>query len=110
MQTRLANIRKEVHRKCAHYIATTFDVILLPEFGSKRMVNKHTRKMSTDTVHRLLLWAHYKFRKHMIARAKENGNVLLIVNEAYTTKRVAGAAGSSTSLEKGNALYAGRVG
>jgi IS605 OrfB family transposase len=86
MQTRLANIRKEVHRKCAHYIATTFDVILLPEFGSKRMVNKHTRKISTNTVRRLLLWAHYKFRQHMIAKAKEHGKVLLIVNEAYTTK------------------------
>jgi IS605 OrfB family transposase len=81
----IMSLPPDVTRRHANWpgILTVMDFIGLDD---KRMVNKHKRKISTDTVRRLLLWAHYKFRQHMIAKAREHGKVLLIVNEAYTTK------------------------
>jgi putative transposase len=88
--SRITHLVDEVHWKSAAYLCDNFDVIMLPEFGVSSMVRKRKngrrRVISKNTTRRMLLWAHYRFRQRLIGKAKQHGRVLLICNEAYTTK------------------------
>ena len=32
------------------------------------------------------MWAHYRFRQRLLFKAREHGKVVIVVNEAYTSK------------------------
>lgn len=140
--TRLRHLRDEMHWQLANHLCKNYDVILLPQLASRRMVMKQRkaeqaeqeenktekkdkkrkreqenhkknedtkktstpeeakeqatksnmsrrgqrRKISKDTVRKMALLSHYSFRCKLIAKAKQHGKLLLIVNEAFTSK------------------------
>jgi transposase len=89
---RIKHLRDEVHWKTCDYLCKNYDVILLPDFQSQAMSTKrnakgeYVRKINRNTTRRMLLWGHYIFRQRLIQKAKQWGKVLVIVNEAYTSK------------------------
>ena len=82
---------------CTHY-----DVILIPEFNVQLMVTKRAkngswaRKISKNTSR--LMMRHYQFRQRLIQKAREAGKVLLVVDEAYTSKTCSQCGHQNNSL------------
>ena len=72
--------------KTIKFLTDEFDVIIIPPFEVSNMVNRKTRKITRNTVRKMLCWCHYKFRQHLISKAEEKGNHVIIQNEAYTSK------------------------
>ena len=44
------------------------------------------RTIGKNTTRRMLMWAHYKFKMRLMEKAKHHGKLVVIVNEAYTSK------------------------
>ena len=66
--SRISNLVSEVHWKSADYLCRHYAVILLPTFGTQKMVNKRAKRrvINNDTARRLLMWSHYKFRQRLL--------------------------------------------
>ena len=84
MHSRVHNLVSEMHWKSTDYLCRNYDVILLPSFGTQDMAKKiqkdhRRRKINRDTIRKMLMMPHYKFRLRLLHKA-------LIVNEAYTSK------------------------
>ena len=113
---KIKNIVKELHNKTALYLVTHYDKILIPEFGTSNMVKcfgktfiknkvkeiketmniedqkkefkKYTKIKTLSKQSKFLLnsLSHYKFRQHLLNKAKEYGCTVKIVTEEFTSK------------------------
>ena len=87
MQVKIENRRSDMHAKAASFLCENFDVVLLPEFSVSHMVKKRPgAKINRTTRRRMHLWAHYKFKQAVIAKAEITGTNIGIVDESYTSK------------------------
>jgi putative transposase len=94
LRQRIRDLVDDVHRKTAHFLATSYDVVLLPVFESQRMVNKNQRVgLASKTARMMLTWAHYRFQQRLIQRGKRTGCEVRLVDEAFTSK-TCGACGA----------------
>ena len=89
---KIRNLVDEIHWQTASYLCKNYDLILLPEFGSQKMVRKRnerglwSRKISKNTSRRMMMLSHYKFRSRLLQKAGEYGRKVNIVSEAFTSK------------------------
>jgi transposase len=83
MLRKVRNRITDLHRRLCLYLCRTYKVILLPEFGSKRMSNRSTRKFGNKTARSMLTWGHYRFREMLKAKAKTYSGCTLIICEEY---------------------------
>jgi putative transposase len=83
----IRNRVNDIHKKTAHFLTTEYDLILLPEFETSRMV-KHSAKvrLSSKTARAMHTWAHYRFRQTLLRRAERAGCHVALVDESYTSK------------------------
>jgi len=90
VRARHQNLVEDLHRRVANDLVINHDVILLPTFETKRMVQKsnETRKrfIRRKTVRGMLGLAHYKFKQTLKWMAKKYGKTVVDVNESYTSK------------------------
>ena len=90
IRARHQNLVADLHRRIAYDLVTNHDVILLPTFKTKQMVQKsnETRKrfLRRKTVRGMLGLAHYKFKQTLKWTAKKYGKTVVDVNESYTSK------------------------
>jgi len=90
IRARHQNLVEDLHRRVANDLVTNHDVILLPTFETKQMVQKsdETRKrfLRRKTVRCMLGLAHYKFKQTLKWMAKKYGKTVVDVNESYTSK------------------------
>ena len=76
----------EVHKQLAKFLVTEFDLILLPEFETSRMIRKLDRKIHSKSARSMASWAHYRFRQRVIFKAMQFGAKVALVDESYTSK------------------------
>jgi putative transposase len=88
IRTRIANLVGELHKKAAKWLTDNYDVIFLPTFKTSEMAVKSQRKLKSKSVRSMLTFRHYQFQQRLIAKAKQKGKVVMLVNEAYTSKTV----------------------
>ena len=91
LELRLRHLVDELHHQTAHWLATTYDAILLPKFSTKSVATKRDggrwkRKITKKTVSNLYSLAHYRFRQFLQHKAAQHGSLLILVTEQYTTK------------------------
>ena len=90
MRTRQRNLVDDLHKRVAYDLVIHYDIILLPTFKTKPMVQKsnETRKrfLNRKTVRGMLGLAHYKFKHVLKWMAKKYGKTVIDVNESYTSK------------------------
>lgn len=109
MRQRTRNLIDEIHRKLAKYLCETYNVILLPKFDTQRMVCRrrggYRRKIRTKTARTMMTWSHYRFRMHLLNKAREYPSCrVVIVNEAYTSK-TCGRCGKINDKLGGNKIF-----
>lgn len=77
----------DLHRRLCAFLCRCYKVILLPEFGSKRMSDKTTRKIGKSSVRSMLTWGHYRFRELLKAKVQtKSGCTLIFCDEHWTSK------------------------
>ena len=90
VRARQQNLVADLHRRVAYDLVSNYDIILLPTFETKQMVQKsnETRKrfLRRKTVRGMLGLAHYKFKQTLKWLAKKYGKTVIDVNESYTSK------------------------
>lgn len=87
MLTRVKFKISEVHRKAVRFLCSTYKTILLPDFDSRGMSNRATRKIGSKTARSMLTWSHSKFRELLKAKVHLYTQChLVICDEAYTSK------------------------
>lgn len=84
---RIRNAVDETHKKLAHHLCSSYDLVLLPEFRTSGMVSRRHRKIGSRTVRSMHTWAHYRFRMRLLSKAREFPSCTVVLcNEAYTSK------------------------
>jgi len=90
VRARQQNLVADLHRRVAYDLVSNHDVILLPTFETKQMVQKsnETRKrfLRRKTVRGMLGLAHYRFKQTLKWMAKKYGKTVRDANESYTSK------------------------
>jgi len=82
LRCKIHDLVDDLHKKTAHFLVTTFDVILIPTFKTQNMVSK----LSSKTARNMLTFAHHKFKSFLYSKAEEYSCKVIEVNEAYTSK------------------------
>jgi transposase len=84
---RIRNLVREVHVKLTAWLCENYDLIILPEFGSARMVKRARRKINSKTARSMLTWSHYGFRQYLMHKVREYPGVTVkLCTEEYTSK------------------------
>jgi putative transposase len=86
MRNKIKNLVGEMHHKISKFLVEHFDIIFLPSFDVSQMVKRGKRKLNSKTARSLLTWSHYRFKCFLKNKCEEFNKLLLIVNEAYTSK------------------------
>jgi len=82
VNTRIKNLVTELHWKFIDYLTKTYDTILLPKFGTQKMVGTLPPLVSRA----MNSLSHFLFRQRLIHKCSERDCTLVLVNEAYTSK------------------------
>ena len=86
MRNRIRNLIDELHHQTARFLVDRFDLILLPTFETQDMSKKGGLKLRSKSVRSLLTFAHYRFQRFLLWKARQTGAKALLINEAYTSK------------------------
>jgi len=111
LHIRIKNLVKDFHYKFAKWLCINYEIILLPEFRTKSMVQKkrediitikgnipninlksinkqeYNRTINGTVARQMLTWSHYKFKQRLLHKSTMFTNCkVIIVNEAHTTK------------------------
>jgi putative transposase len=84
---KIKNIRHHMHYTLANTLLDDFQHILLPSFGTSKMVNREDRVIGKKTARDMLTWGHYEFQQRLLWKAKTRGRErsVHIVSEQHTT-------------------------
>lgn len=85
IRLKIRNMMKEFHHKTSKFLLDNLDVIILPDYGSRKMVESH--KLSHQINRRILTWSHCRFKQILIDKS-ENYQSGIIINETeeFTTQ------------------------
>ena len=86
LRWKIRDLVDELHRKLADDLTRRYAVIAIGDLQTKRLAEKAVRKIRRKSVRAMLTWSHYRFRQHLLHKARERGVRVLVVNEAYTSK------------------------
>jgi putative transposase len=86
LRFRIKNRVDELHFKLIRLLLNSFDMILLPTFETRQMVQKAARKIRAKSVRSMLTWKHFQFKQRLKSAAARIGKTVLDVCEAYTSK------------------------
>ena len=86
LRWKIKDLRNELHAKTVRFLVDNFDIILIPKFETSKMAKRAGRKLRSKTVRSMLTLAHHRFKKLLQVTAKQQGKIVLEVEEAYTSK------------------------
>ncbi|RHZ77223.1 hypothetical protein Glove_184g52 [Diversispora epigaea] len=77
----------DCHHKLSKWLCKNYRVILLPEFCTQGMIRHGQRRIRSKTARAMCTWSHYRFRQHLINKAREHPWCQIVVcTEEYTSK------------------------
>jgi len=90
---KIDNIKHHMHYTYANFLLNHFSIVLLPTFGTSKMLSKQEEKprvFGRKTARDMASWGHYQFKQTILSKCSQYQNLddtcVLIVDEAYTTK------------------------
>ena len=85
--TKILDVRQNAHYAAIGFLWDNFDNIMIPEFGTARMVKKENRCIGKKTARSMLTCAHYAFRQRLLhSRIHRVHKEVYLVAEGYTTR------------------------
>ena len=86
MRRRVRNLVDEFHKKLTTWLSRTYELILLPHYETRSMVNSMSRRISRPSVRAMLTWSFYRFKQRLLMKTKDSSCTVLLVDEHFTTK------------------------
>lgn len=87
LQTKIRHCVDDLHRHTAKRLCATQRVVLLPVFETQQMVKRAARRLSSKSARAMLTLSHFRFRQHLLHKAREHPWCkVFIVTEEYTSK------------------------
>jgi len=86
LRNKIKNLRSELHKQTASYLAKNYDVIFLPTFETSQMVVRKKRKLKNKTARAMMTWAFYQFSQTLEHLCNRYGSRLVRGTEEYTSK------------------------
>jgi putative transposase len=78
---------KQLHFALAKWLCENHDLIILPWFGVKGMVEAEDRRIPVSVVRKMLTWSHGKFRERLLFKVRGYPTCRVhICTEEYTTR------------------------
>jgi len=84
IKMKVTNIINNLHNNVASYLAKNYKNVLLPEFGTAKMLRSET--LTSINKRRLQLLSHFKFNDKLQHLCNRYGSIFHSVNESFTTK------------------------
>ena len=94
MRKKVRSLVGDLHRKLARWLCENYRYILIPKFETKQMSAKATRKIGRRSVRQMLTWSHYRFRQHLLNKAREYPWVRVEECEEPYTSKTCGSCGA----------------
>lgn len=98
LRKRAKNLVREITDKTIKFLVDNSDVVIIPPFQVKDMVNRRTSKLRKETRKQMLGWSHYAFRMRLITKARISGTKVLVASEHYTSKTCGNCGSIHTKL------------
>ena len=105
LRRRIKNLRNDFHKKFASWLTREYDCIVVPPFNAHCLSRKGSRQISNKTVRGLMTWAHGSFRERLQSMAAARGKVVILQDEAYTSKTCSSCGWLDNKL-KGKRVFA----
>lgn len=86
LRRKVQHLQTELHKKTSAWLCQKYNTIVTPQFGSKDMVKKVDRKLSTKTVRAMSMLGHGKFLERLKNKAEEWETNVMDVDERNTSK------------------------
>lgn len=83
---RVQDLVTDVRNKKVKHLCKNYDVVFLPQFNTKDMVNRAKRNIGSGTALGMMTWSHYKFKELLKTTALREGVKFVIVTEEFTSK------------------------
>ena len=93
---KLRNLVTDLHWKAAKYMASTYDLIILPHFRTAELLRG--KKLSKRTKRELQAFSFYQFKLRLKHQCLKYGSKLLLVEEDYTSKTCGYCGGINQTL------------
>ena len=89
LRIRIENLQKELHSKVANFLCHSYQNIYIPKLTKQNdIIKRDHRKLKTETVRRMVVFAHSKFVERLKTKAKEFTNVQIhVIGEEYTSQK-----------------------
>ncbi len=97
LREKLRNKIKDMHYKVCNFLCRSFDTILVGNMSTKSIISNDLNLHKTTKKYCLAL-SHFLFKQRLIAKAREFGNKVEIVDESYTSKTCGGCGELNESL------------
>lgn len=90
MYRRIRNLVDDCHKKIIKFLLENYDVIIVPKCGTHQMCQRRGRKITTQTVRKMMSWSYGRFRSRLLEKQQQYlryKNVRVVGDsEAYTSK------------------------
>jgi putative transposase len=86
IQRKIKNMTNDMHHKTSKFLSENYKTIIYPKFNVKGMCAKKHRNIGKETVRRMYLWSHYKFRELLKYKTVLRGGKVVDCDEKYTSK------------------------
>ena len=83
---RVSNMKSEMRFKCANFLASKYDLVMLPKLDSGNLCIKAQRRLTTKTTRCLMNACHGMFFDTLKDKCWEHGTKFLHVREEYTSQ------------------------
>jgi putative transposase len=86
LRKRILNLKIEMRYKCANFLASNYDLVMMPKLDTGKLCIKANRRLTTKTARCLLNAGHAMFFKTLKDKCWEHGTKFLHVREEYTSQ------------------------
>src|SRR3954465_15802377 len=87
IQKKIRALIDDCHQKLAKWLCESYHIMLLPEFRTQEMIQRGRRRIRSKTARAMCTWSHYRFRQHLLHKAREHPWCEVVVcTEEYTSK------------------------
>lgn len=101
----MQNRRRNGHWDAANFLLKDYDVILVPEFQTQKMVRKEDRVIRPETARTMLSMAHYSFRQCLQSKVDmDTSKMVRLITEPGTSK-TCGLCGAWHAKLGGDKIY-----
>jgi len=105
LQAKIRHCVDDLHRRTAKTLCKEHRVVLLPVFETQQMVKRAARRLSSKSARAMLTLSHFRFRQHLLHKAREHPWCqVYVVTEEYTSK-TCGACGHLHDKLGGNKRF-----